>query len=210
MFGVRSGKPYGILIDWDLAIDMKSRDSVSSRHRTGTGPFMAVDHLGPKMGSPYFYRHDLESLFYILLWSACAFLLNGTEVKKQHQIVEHWSVATWGDVKDKKIAFFAKTKDEFEVLSEAVTAPFRPILDSWLRPLAELVAWAHAKANERAPHKRRSSKRAPLVDLETLGGNMTYKVFFETLNVDLDTASHSSDHDLFDRLYFLESHSLCS
>ena len=106
-------------------------------------------------------------------------------MKKQHQIVEHLSVATWGDVKDKKIAFFAKDKDDFEVLGEAVTAPFKPLLDSWLRPLAELVAWAHTKANERAPRRLRSGKRAPSVDLETLGGNMTYKVFLETFFLSL-------------------------
>ena len=199
MFGMRSGKPYGIIIDWDLAIDMNPRegdgDGVSSGHRTGTGPFMAIDLLAARKGPPHLYRHDLESFFYILLWSACTFSLNGREVKKRHRLVEEWTVSNWRDIRDKKAGFF--TRAGFEDLDEAVTAPFRPLLDSWLRPLAELVAWAHSKATVKVPRKSRSGKHEPLVDLETLDGSMTYMSFLETLDVDLDTAPHNSDHDLF-------------
>ncbi|ETW75484.1 hypothetical protein HETIRDRAFT_446980 [Heterobasidion irregulare TC 32-1] len=195
MFGMRSGKPYGILIDWDLAIDMKLReddgDGPSSRYRTGTGPFMAIDLLKPKMGPPHYYRHDLESFFYILLWSACTFLLNGTEVKKQHKLVEPWSVVNWGDIRDKKVVFFTRAGEGFGGLDEAVTEPFRPLLDSWIRPLGRMIATA-----------RSTSELAQLndspFDPETWGGLMTYRKFLGILSVDFKNAPHSLDTDLLD------------
>ncbi|ETW75472.1 hypothetical protein HETIRDRAFT_461331 [Heterobasidion irregulare TC 32-1] len=195
MFGMRSGKPYGILIDWDLAIDMKLReddgDGPSSRYRTGTGPFMAIDLLKPKMGPPHYYRHDLESFFYILLWSACTFLLNGTEVKKQHKLVEPWSVVNWGDIRDKKVGFFSRAGEGFGDLNEAVTEPFRLLLDSWIRPLGRMIATA-----------RSTSELAQLndspFDPETWGGLMTYRKFLGAVNVDFKNAPHSLDADLLD------------
>ncbi|KAJ6578638.1 hypothetical protein DFH09DRAFT_1361050 [Mycena vulgaris] len=35
--------------------------------RRGTQPYMAIDLLGPDP-PPHLYRHDLESLFYVILW----------------------------------------------------------------------------------------------------------------------------------------------
>ena len=195
MFGVRSEKPYGILIDWDLAIDVKPRedggDGESSRYRTGTGPFMAIDLLRLKMGPPHYYRHDFESFFYTLLWSACTFLLNGSEVKKQHQLVESWSVANWGDIRDKKVVFLTRASEGFGGLDEAVTKPFRPLLDSWIRPLGRMIATARSTSD------LAELKGSPF-DPETWGGLMTYRKFLRVIRVDFKIAPHSLDTDLLD------------
>jgi hypothetical protein len=67
------GKPsrriYGVLTDYDLSSwtkDLKNDYSKTSQQRTGTPPYMAQELL---MGTSatHLYRHDLESLFYVML-----------------------------------------------------------------------------------------------------------------------------------------------
>lgn len=43
-----------------------------SKHHTGTEPFMAIDLLRPD-STVHRYRHDLESLFYVLIWMTSPF-----------------------------------------------------------------------------------------------------------------------------------------
>ena len=67
--GVIEKKVYGVLTDFDLSSwtkDMKEDYSKTSQQRTGTPPFMAYELLG---GSDiiHLHRHDLESLFYVML-----------------------------------------------------------------------------------------------------------------------------------------------
>lgn len=69
----KSGQMYGVLNDFDLA-RVPDRTS-SSRQRTGTQPFMAMDLLEPSerqdKATDHLPRFDLESLFYVLLWRFC-------------------------------------------------------------------------------------------------------------------------------------------
>ena len=67
--GVKERKVYGVLTDFDLASWKEHLDNdykKTSQQRTGTPPFMAKGLLD---GSEplHMYRHDLESMFYIML-----------------------------------------------------------------------------------------------------------------------------------------------
>jgi serine/threonine protein kinase len=67
-----NGKIYGVLTDFDLSswrASLTSDYSKTSQQRTGTPPYMAYGLLD---GSDplHLYRHDLESLFYIMLMTA--------------------------------------------------------------------------------------------------------------------------------------------
>ena len=67
--GVVEEKVYGVLADFDLSSwtkDMNEDYSKTSQQRTGTPPFMAYELLDGSEGL-HLYRHDLESLFYIML-----------------------------------------------------------------------------------------------------------------------------------------------
>jgi serine/threonine protein kinase len=67
--GVVEEKVCGVLTDFDLAswtVDIKNDRTRTSQQRTGTPPFMAYELLSGSDG-PHLYRHDLESLFYIML-----------------------------------------------------------------------------------------------------------------------------------------------
>ncbi|KAE9382310.1 hypothetical protein BT96DRAFT_755069, partial [Gymnopus androsaceus JB14] len=73
MFRRIDSKVYGVLNDFDLSsyVD-RLNNGPSSNHRTGTKPFMAIDLLN-KLKKSHMYRHDLESLFYIMLFLACRY-----------------------------------------------------------------------------------------------------------------------------------------
>ncbi|KAA1478354.1 hypothetical protein DENSPDRAFT_743249, partial [Dentipellis sp. KUC8613] len=62
--------PSGILNDWDLGevVSANPEDYIAtSRHSTGTLPFMAMELLSEEP-PVHIYRHDLESFFWILMW----------------------------------------------------------------------------------------------------------------------------------------------
>ena len=68
--GVRKIKEvYGVLTDYDLSswtASLTSDYTKTSQQRTGTPPFMAHGLLGGS-DTLHLYRHDVESLFYIIL-----------------------------------------------------------------------------------------------------------------------------------------------
>ncbi|KAF8422226.1 hypothetical protein EV426DRAFT_643421 [Tirmania nivea] len=61
---------YGCLIDLDYAVDISPEhvrpSTALALERTGTYPFIAIQIL--TASEPHRYRHDLESLLYVLLW----------------------------------------------------------------------------------------------------------------------------------------------
>ncbi|KAJ3883177.1 protein kinase [Lentinula edodes] len=74
MFRRIDGKIYGVLNDFDLSSRVRDMDNgPTSNQRTGTRPFMSLDLLDPTWKGGHFYRHDLESLFYIILCLACRY-----------------------------------------------------------------------------------------------------------------------------------------
>jgi hypothetical protein len=69
MYRLIERKVYGVLTDFDLAsrtVLMDDDYTRTSQQRTGTPPFMAVGLLNGT-DPLHLYRHDMESLFYIML-----------------------------------------------------------------------------------------------------------------------------------------------
>ena len=65
-------KVYGVLTDFDLSSwkkDLEGDYARTSQQRTGTPPYMAQELL-QGTSTTHLYRHDLESLFYIMLLMA--------------------------------------------------------------------------------------------------------------------------------------------
>jgi hypothetical protein len=80
-YRMKAGKVFGVLNDYDLAI-FKSNNARSSKTRTGTKPFMAIDLLGNPT-DVHRYRHDLESLFYAIFYVTSRYH-NGSELDNPH------------------------------------------------------------------------------------------------------------------------------
>ena len=74
MFSRHGSLVKGVLNDFDLASVGAANSPLMPSHGTGTRLFMAIELLAPpdpmKGMPPRFYRHDLESLTYVLLWHA--------------------------------------------------------------------------------------------------------------------------------------------
>jgi hypothetical protein len=65
-----SGRVFGVLNDFDLAVHVPVTEA-SSHQRTGTTPYMAIDLLETSPPPVHLYRHDLESLVYVMFTVAC-------------------------------------------------------------------------------------------------------------------------------------------
>ncbi len=66
MWHIRRGRICGVLNDFDLS-SFRDSTSPSSKQRTGTRPFMAREfHSNLEAPPVHLYRHDLESLFYVM------------------------------------------------------------------------------------------------------------------------------------------------
>ncbi|KAJ7257726.1 hypothetical protein C8J57DRAFT_946373, partial [Mycena rebaudengoi] len=67
------GKVCGVLNDVDLS-ELRGKSLRStSKHRTGTAPYMAIDLLVTGPPPPHLYRFDLESLYYVLVYIVCQY-----------------------------------------------------------------------------------------------------------------------------------------
>jgi hypothetical protein len=62
------GKVYGILNDFDLSVVLGNEPRSTSKQRSGTEPYMAIDLLETDPPPPHVFRFDLESLFYVLVY----------------------------------------------------------------------------------------------------------------------------------------------
>ncbi|KAJ3741295.1 protein kinase [Lentinula detonsa] len=105
MFRRKDGKIYGVLNDFDLSSRVQNMDKgPTSNHRTGTRPFMSIDLLDPKWKGGHLYRHDIESLFYIMLCLACRYRRPNVPTPEPRAYAV-WFSGTDQQVCDNKIAF---------------------------------------------------------------------------------------------------------
>lgn len=159
MFRCRHGKVYGVLNDFDLASCLDcERNGPTSNCRTGTRPYMAIDLLNPKGPSDHMYRHDLESLFYVILCLACRYK------KPSHCLKDppfaNWFMGTDEGVRAQKSDFILT--DEPPVLSSYFSA-----FSSWLIPMCVMLCVGLLRRSLSSIHRGD-------FELETLGGEFTY------------------------------------
>ncbi len=84
-----SGHLCGVLNDFDLS-SFCDDTGTSSVERTGTLPYMAYELLDDdENGNPpkHLYRHDLESIFYVILLLCCRCELATAQKSSEHEIL---------------------------------------------------------------------------------------------------------------------------
>ncbi|KDQ23775.1 hypothetical protein PLEOSDRAFT_1086212 [Pleurotus ostreatus PC15] len=129
----KRGRTIGVLNDWDLATPVDAIGN-SSKHRTGTGPFMALDLLAPEP-PVHLYRHDLESLFYVLIWAAVHYNI-GDDVPYAHRVddeVEKWT-GTYLEALSAKTLFLSDTGPVLKCIRPA----FQGLRPTWIESLCKL------------------------------------------------------------------------
>ena len=200
--GESERKVYGVLTDYDLSSwrkDLENDYTRTSHQRTGTPPYMAFELL-QGTSTTHLYRHDLESLFYIMLLMAARHTIAPTKgglgvEPKDHVVMrgrappyQKWfetqDYDTLGSIKE---SFFSSKRKQAIELSPTFEA-FRP----WLKPLRYVFSkgfeykGSHPSNVDDAPPWMLNSVGGPVptpvpvpLDDETLGGCVNYLAIIE-------------------------------
>ena len=167
----------GVLIDLDFAARVTEHGDPldgESFPPAGTLNFRACDLLTPQNPPKAYYRHDLESFFYALLWIQLHYV-DGKEI--DHPGVDFFEFnfhGTWNVTRFKKKGFLVGgcRSTEYQL-------PPTSLRDTWLAPMQRLFGEA-LMAETDASMSHRIGESA-LVDRGTLGGRITYETFTQIL-----------------------------
>jgi hypothetical protein len=88
----REGDPRGMLIDFDVVVDLAFAPNPNIVNVAGDRPFMAIGIL--KQRSPHRYRYDLESLLYTFLHTI---LCDSDENLPPTSRLRQWNQGTWDE-----------------------------------------------------------------------------------------------------------------
>ncbi|THU81956.1 hypothetical protein K435DRAFT_844549 [Dendrothele bispora CBS 962.96] len=158
------GKIFGVLNDLDLASRVTKEMSATSKHRTGTRPFMAYELLDsdPKKLVPHLYRHDLESLFYVMLFACCRYNLDGESVSS---LYDEWLTDSAENLSNSKEVLCNSHKD--------FNPPVTPDFSGFSKILTDI-----REIFCDAQYARSTSRRTKTsFDPETVNGTITYEKF---------------------------------
>lgn len=138
------GGVHGVLNDFDLALDLHSPDASEGRAQiTGTRLFMARDLLTPEPLAVHSGRHDMESLFWVVIWFIYRYE-NGGEYEPgptESKTFDDWLDTS--DLESKKASFLLG-----EGGGRKPRLVWQPAWATWVRELCDLYADA-GKARSR-------------------------------------------------------------
>jgi len=102
-------------------------------HRSGTGPYMAIDLLVLKEAPRHVYRHDLESFFFIAAWFCAAFVPEEQAYNHSRRTLKTWKEGTFEQIGEaKRLLLRGKTYGD---LVQTAANPYKVLLDEWVRRL---------------------------------------------------------------------------
>ena len=186
MFQVKDGSTKGVVNDWDMASILNDDGEVptsTAKHRTGTLPFMARDLLRPNP-PPHLYRHDLESFFYILVWSTIHYDLKNKVRLPVCKELAPWDGVSFQTAWSAKSAFIA-TPEAAEDVFANIREGFKD-LSEWLVPLRKLFRTAVLSV----PEIFDTASKAQY-NYDTYGGLLTFGTFMHALGRTPRSASNS-------------------
>ncbi|KAF9016192.1 hypothetical protein BDZ89DRAFT_409497 [Hymenopellis radicata] len=194
------GRIYGVLIDMGLSSDLDDLKATSLR-RTGTPPFMAIDLLRKYSLQPeHIHRHDLESLFYVMLILFTRYELEAAEptssriqdraerlARRRKAPLTQWfdSTLSWEALSKEKEIFLARIEapDSPLHMNNIISSSFQGFKD-WIWSLKDaLQDGFHAQTQAlRQEEKAKIRGKAPApFDYATLGGEFQYSTFFDVM-----------------------------
>ncbi|KAF8874972.1 hypothetical protein BD779DRAFT_1450466, partial [Infundibulicybe gibba] len=168
MYRRENGRTHGVLNDFDLA-SCGEFTGPQSRQRTGTKQFMAYDLLDPHKSHSHFYRHDLESIFYVMVFHFCGHH-QGEEIPFS---LRDWSEISGGMLWKSKIAFLNE-------IPPSTTDHYVPLWN-WIIKLSLIFRRGYSARVDFATSALLNDSNAdgglkPFNE-ETLGGHVTFDVF---------------------------------
>ncbi|KAJ3528416.1 hypothetical protein NM688_g8002 [Phlebia brevispora] len=187
MYEMRGGKYYFILIDFDMAVilptDPNATYIASSRHRTGTLPFMSWELIDDAAGSSgsswkpirHLLRHDYESLFWVALWCILVLLTRGldSEARKSSlglaKLLEASDLAM---VASKKKSICERTLKASRINLPPLAQDLADWFYGWWR-IFKRANGARSDWEERCYDQEKRGESPELFDEETLNGIFT-------------------------------------
>ena len=189
------GKVYGVLTDFDLSSWARSltKDYPGTSHqRTGTPPFMAYGLL-KGTDRPHLYRHDVESIFYIMIMLATRYEVRAPTNRAEgglqmRQGLEQLPFQVWFN--QPSLELLASSKRDFLACPDMklnLSPAFRDF-GNWLGGLRRaFFKGLNSKVDHRVavsnademPRRLRSAPKIPEFDDETLGGHIYYSTFID-------------------------------
>ncbi|KAJ3784453.1 hypothetical protein GGU10DRAFT_401544 [Lentinula aff. detonsa] len=185
----KNGENVGVLNDWDLAIWVNDlRDGPTSKFRTGTTPYMAHEQHFTAWKGPHRYRHDMESVFYVILLLTC--LCSSPSEKLPTPPTTDYSYETWHKEGDDSLRGRKKTlltADDWQ----PSTTTFFDGFSSWLDKLQQSLRQGLSKrgmhrdaVKEAATGEWQRPDPALLnFDEDTLGGRFSYEEIMWVVHV---------------------------
>src|ERR1700722_13929567 len=169
MLRKKGDKVYGILNDFDLAV-YEDRTLPSSKQRTGTRPYMAVDLL-EKKASKHMYRHDLESMIWVFLKITLDYE-DGEEIANA-------PLRGWQNLGDEAMA---EKKSTFLIRRlPLLTKAYQP-LAVWAARMREIVLDGYRAKSRYEDFAVYQPLDEPFDDM-TLGGFISFSKFKEILDI---------------------------
>ena len=168
-----SNPSQGVLIDLDFAAQVAGHGNPPDGEifpPAGTINFRAVDLLTPDKPLKAYYRHDLESFFYTLLWIQMHYV-DGKKLEQPWTKSYDFDFGgTWDATLDRKTGFLLNG-----CYPSGHQLPHTPLRDQWLAPMRRFFGEAiNAEMYARVSHQQ---GEGALLDRQTLGGRITYDTF---------------------------------
>jgi hypothetical protein len=172
-----SNPSQGVLIDLDFAARVAGHGDPPDGEifpPAGTVNFRAFDLLTPNKPLKAYYRHDLESFFYTLLWIQMHYA-DGKELEQPWtKSFDFGFNGTWDATLGRKKGFLLGG-----CRPSGYQLPPTPLRDQWLAPMRRFFGEAiRADTNARVSHRQ---EEGALLDRDTFGGHITYDTFAEIL-----------------------------
>ena len=179
---------YGVLTDYNLSswgASLKSDYIKTSQPRTGTPPYMAHELL---MGASdiHLYRHDVESLFYVMLLLCARHEFDLSDEAKWPLVMREGELPYDDWFNEPKYAKLGIFKESFFTRTEPVElSPAFEDIHKWLLHLQYCFSdgfelkYSYKKRKERAGD---SAGELPPFDDETLGGKIDYSSLIEPIS----------------------------
>ena len=190
--GKQERRVYGVLTDYDLSSwtkDLKNDYTKTSQQRTGTPPYMAHELLNGTRAT-HLYRHDLESLFTIMLLLCARHTLGYVQrratrepscvvMREKNRPYQNWfDEQDYLKLADLKSAFFTRYR---RIVLSTCFGDFLPWLLSvktqFLKGFS--AQGEHASELDMQQSLGSSAEEIAPFDDETLGGNICYSSFIE-------------------------------
>ncbi|KAK0497861.1 hypothetical protein EDD18DRAFT_1351677 [Armillaria luteobubalina] len=170
----------GVLNDFDLS-SLRDVSSASSFQRAGTLPYMASELLIDKEGQPskHLYRHDVESIFYVILLLCCRYEVLDTPTssepaplayEKVSSPFDDWYTVGRATLKDMKISFIVR---DIPAVNSGFAA-FQP----WIGDLHQQFADGQS-AQSTYSHRQARGKATGAFDEETLQNHVSYSIVLD-------------------------------